>query len=98
MKGLRFALLSLVFGCPALLPAALTAAQASPTAEETGFTVTGCEIATPRGVVLVQPVAGGGAPQRGLRVIDPASGDETGRIEMPPVTATFPTALSGRAL
>ena len=61
-------------------------------------TASGCETARPTGDLLLQPVAPSGAPQTGLIVVDPASGAETGRIEVPPVTAIYPTLLPDKAL
>lgn len=61
-------------------------------------TIDGCDVSPPTGRVLVQPVVPSGAAQPGLVVVDPTTGGETGRIDVPPVTALFPTALPDRAL
>jgi Tol biopolymer transport system component len=58
----------------------------------------GCETVRPTGNLLLQPVVPSGVQQSGLIVVDPASGAETGRIDVPPVTAVFPTALPDRAV
>ncbi|MCC6790060.1 MAG: hypothetical protein IT336_00150, partial [Thermomicrobiales bacterium] len=53
---------------------------------------------SPEGQLLVQERSASGRALADLLVVDPASGDELGRVTMPAVDAVFPTAIANRAL
>lgn len=82
-----------------VLPAAAQSAPIEPRTSPTPVVdANGCNPRQPTGRLLAQSVAASGKASAGLRVIDPASGDELGTIDLPAVDAAFPTALPNRAL
>jgi hypothetical protein len=57
-----------------------------------------CVESDPTGTLLLRPVSTTGLPEKGLIVVDPATGHERGRLDLPLVDIAFPTAIPGLAL
>ena len=97
----NLALLGLLMCVAPLCARGSVSAQATPDAIRSaarGVSIGGCETVRASGRVILQPVVPTGAPQPGLTVVDPATGDEIGRIDVPPVTSVFQTMLPDRVL